>query len=341
MDLSNPKPDADEDAGSLKASGSLEGDPDTGNKGSNLDTNELGTGNVSGGRLNSQPSAPHKEPLIKRLWHKLNIYLLLFLLLLVTAVAITVVMVLRSKKADPNNQAITSQGLSQDALEQLANSDTTVGSPKQILNIASNAVFSGAVLMRSNLEVAGTVKVGGELFLPGITVSGNSKLSEVQASSLAVSGPATIQGVFTAKNGMNVTGKSSFNGELSAAQLTTGSLQLNGDLKLTHHITAGGPIPSIARGTALGGGGTATVSGSDTAGSIAISTGNSPPAGCFATITFNRTYTNTPHIIISPVGSSAAELNYYVNRTTSNFSICATNAAPSGATFGFDYMALE
>lgn len=291
------------------------------------------------------PAAPQPVPtkgpsLLKRLWAKFNIYLLLFVLLLVIAAGITTVMIMRSRTADPGKTEITSQGLSEEALDQLANSGTTVGSPKQILNVASNAIFAGSVLLRSNLEVAGKVKIGGDLSLPGITISGNSQLGEVQANSLGVGGPATVTGVLTARNGLNVTGRSTFT-ELTTAQLTTGSLTLNGPLRLTNHITLGGPIPGISRGTALGGGGTASVSGSDSAGSIAISTGNAPPAGCFATVEFHTNFANTPHIIITPVGSAAASVNYYINRSTSSFSICTINAAPAGATFGFDYIAVE
>ncbi len=325
MDPSQLQSDADNDAHSLE----------------NADT-VVESGSAPGNPANG-PAAPQpvKQSFIKRLWQRLNIYLLLFLLVVVIGIGIAVVMYMRSRTLEQAQDKVTTQGLSQGALDQLANSDTTVGSPKQILNVASNAIFAGSVLLRSNLEVAGTIKVGGDLSLPGITVSGNSKLGEVQANSLAVGGPITVNGLLTAKSGLSVTGKSTVSGELSAAQLTTGSLQLNGDLKLTNHIIAGGPIPAIARGTALGGGGTASVSGSDTSGSIAMSTGNAPPAGCLMTLTFQRAFTNTPRIIVSPVGSSAAGLDYYVNRSTSNFSICTANAPPAGATFGFDYWAIE
>jgi len=83
------------------------------------------------------------------------------------------------------------------------------------------------------------------------------------------------------------------------------------------------------------------VSGSDTSGSIIINTGSAPPAGCFATITFSTPFASTPHVTITPIGSGAAGLEYYVNRSTTNFSVCALNAAPSSQTFGFDYMALD
>jgi cytoskeletal protein CcmA (bactofilin family) len=288
----------------------------------------------------SSPKPP-KAPLIKRIWRRLNIYLLLFILIVLVAVAVVIVLVVKDRAANPAQTTTSSQNLSSSALQQLANAGVTVGDPKQVLNIQSNTVFAGSVLMRGNLEIAGGVKIGGDLALPGITVSGSSRLGDVQANSLAVGGPTSVQGVLTAKNGINVTGNSNFAGNLSTTQLTTGALQLNGDLQLTHHITAGGPIPALSKGTAVGGGGTASLSGSDTAGSIAINTGDSPPAGCFASVTFSRAFSATPHVLVTPVGASAAGLQFYTNRSTTGFSICTANSAPAGQTFGFDYVALD
>lgn len=279
-----------------------------------------------------------KPPLLKRLWRKFNIYFLLFLLVLLIAIALSIVMYVKNRnEAISSKDVIDSQNLSEEALKQLANSSVTVGNSKQVLNVESNAIFAGAVLVRSNLEVAGTIKVGGDLQLPGITVSGASKFSELQADNIAIGASATVQGNFTVKNGMTVSGRSTFNGPLSAPSIATNALELNGDLILTRHITAGGPIPALTRGGALGSGGTASVSGSDTSGSITINTGGGPGAGCFATIRFVRPYNGTPHVTVTPIGSGAAGISYYVNRSSSEFSVCTTNPAPSGQTFGFDY----
>lgn len=278
-----------------------------------------------------------KPPFLKRLWNHLNIYLLLFILLVLVATAISVALVVKGKK-DAEQTAISLQGLSQTELDKLASTDVTVGSPKQTLNVEANAVFTGSVLVRTNLEVAGAIKVGGGLTLSSLTVSGDSLLSQVAMNSLTVTGPASVQGTLSAKGGLNVTGSTTFSGGISAAQITTGSLQLSGDLTLTNHIVGGGPVPDISRGSAVGAGGTASVSGSDTTGSVTINTGGNPPAGCFVTLTFTKPFSGTPHVIITPVGSAAGDLTYYVNRSTTGFSICSNNAAAASQTFGFDYI---
>jgi hypothetical protein len=339
MDPSRKQSDLDNDVHSLESTDGLV-EPES------LDTTDTTNTTVtppsasSIHQMSSMPVTVPKKSLWRRVADHVNIYLLLFILLLMVAIAVTIFAVARSRTETATQLQITSQDLSDSTLDQLANSNANVGSPRQILTVSSNAVFAGSVLLKSNLEIAGAVKIGGDLTLPSIVISGDSKLGNVQADRLAISGPASFQGTLNALSGMSVTGKSTFS-ELSTGQLTTGSLQLNGDLKLTHHIVAGGPIPSLSRGTALGGGGTASVSGSDTAGSVNISTGSSPPAGCFATITFEKAFANTPHIIITPVGSAAANTDYYINRGTSNFSICTANGAAAGVSFGFDYLAVE
>ncbi|MEK7152598.1 MAG: hypothetical protein AAB834_01515, partial [Patescibacteria group bacterium] len=148
------------------------------------------------------PAPSSKPPLYKRIWQKFNIYLLLFVLVILVAIAITVVFFVKNRNDDTSKDVINTQNLSEESLKQLSNSNVTVGSSKQILNVESNSIFAGAVLVRSNLEVAGTIKVGGDLQLPGITVSGNSRFSQLQADNVAIGASATVQGLLTVRNGM-------------------------------------------------------------------------------------------------------------------------------------------
>ena len=300
--------------------------------------------NAAPGSAPSTGSQPPKKPKRKgplpRWFGGANIYILSLALIIVVALVAMTIAYLHSREAASNHN-IKSQDLSQSTLNQLANSDVTVGDAKQTLNVQSNAVFAGQVLIRSNLEVAGKLQIGNSLSLPGIAVSGTSLLDEVQVNKdLAVAGDTALQGQLTVQKSLNVTGNGTF-GSLSATQLTVNTLLLNGDLKLTHHISAGGVNPGRSNGGALGSGGTSSVSGSDTAGSITINTGGGPSAGCLVTVNFSSRFNSTPHVVITPVGSAAAGLNYYINRSTSNFSVCTTNAPPAGASFGFDYVAID
>jgi hypothetical protein len=280
-----------------------------------------------------------KESALKKFWRKFNIYLLMFIFVVMIAVAIVVFMTYKAKQ--DTQKTIAAQQLTQDALKQLSNTDVTVGDAKQVLTVQSNAVFAGSVLIKSALEVAGNLQVGGGLKLTSLQVSDSSQLSDTTVNNLTVSGTLNLQGALTIKNGINVTGNSGFAGNVTTTSLTTGQLQLNGDLNITSHISAGGTTPSASRGTGVGGGGTISLTGSDTAGSISINTGSSPPAGCFASVTFTKKFNSTPHVNITPIGVGAAGLGYYVDRTTTGFSICTATPAPAASNFGFDYIIFD
>lgn len=343
MDPSHAQSDKSNDVHSLEqfdeSKNAKTGPAENSQEGAKPDAGSPGFTDATGGlKPETEPPAAKKSA-FRRLWEKFNLYLVLFVLVIVVAIGILVALTVKS-----NQQAETSlgtQNLSQQELQQLASTDVTVGNNKQTLTVQANAVFAGSVLVRKNLEVAGSLKIGGDLELKNLKVGGDTKLNDTQVNNLSVNGSLNLQGQLTLKNGLNVTGNSAFSGALTASSITTGALTLDGDLTLTHHITAGGPTPNISRGTAAGGGGTVSLSGSDTSGSITVNTGSSPPAGCFATITFSQKFNNTPHIIITPVGSSAAEVQYYIERSGSKFSVCSGNSAPANATFGFDYMAID
>lgn len=281
-----------------------------------------------------------KEPLLRRFRRKFNIYILFFILLVVIAGAIVVVAYLANKKAEQST--VTTQSLNANTLNQLATSDVTVGDPKQTLNVQGNAVFAGKVLVRDSLEVAGTIQVGGGLSVPGITVSGNSVFQQIQVNNnLNVQGDASIQGQLAVQKNLTVAGGGTFGGALSAPSITINTLQLNGTLTLTKHVAVGGSTPGRTNGSAVGSGGTTAVSGSDTAGSINVNTGGGAAAGCFLTVNFSQKYNSTPRVIVTPVGAAAGSLGFYVDRTTSGFSVCSTNAPASNASFGFDYWVIE
>jgi cytoskeletal protein CcmA (bactofilin family) len=264
----------------------------------------------------------------------------LFILIVVLSGFVVFIGLQRSKKelAQPT---VTTTPLTQEALDQLKGSDTKVGDAKQTLSIESNAIFSGGVLVKGSLDVAGAIKVGGALNLPGITVSGASSFDQINANKLAVAGDSSIQGALNVQSSLTVAGGGQFGGPVSAPQITVQSLVLLNDLAISRHIDAGGGTPGKTDGSALGSGGTSSVGGTDTAGTLTINTGGGPGPGCFATVNFAQKFNAVPHVVITPVGSAAAGLNYYINRTTSGFSICTTNPAPAGVTFSFDWIAID
>ncbi len=269
-----------------------------------------------------------------------NVYMLLFIFIVIITTLLTFVSYNKQKK-ELNPSKTPVQELNTEALKQLQNSDTSIGDAKQTLTVESNAIFSGQVLARSNLDVAGTLKVGGALNLTGLIVSGDSTLDQLQANKLSVSGDTNIQGQLTVQKGLTISGGASFGAPISAPLLSVESLQLGGDLQFSKHIDAGGATPTRASGGALGSGGTVSVSGTDTAGTIAINIGSSPSAGCFVTLTFNKAFNATPHVTLGPVGSAAGNLRYYINRSSTGFSLCSNTAAAANSNFSFDYIVID
>lgn len=276
----------------------------------------------------------HRGKYLKRFLKSGNIYLIIFVLIVLLSATGVLVMSQSSEKKPTKRSA---QSLTDQQLAELKGATTVIGDSQQILDIQSNAVFENQVLLRGNLDVAGTVKVGGPLNLASVTVGGTSNFGNLQVNgTLSVAGNTTLQGTVTFQRGISAS-TGSFSGLLSAGQINTSNLQLSGDLIVNRHIAGGGGTPSRTNGSALGGGGTASVSGSDTAGTVTINTGSSPPAGCFVTVHFAVAFGSTPHVVISPSNSSSAGLNYYTNRAGSNFSVCTTNAPSASTTYLFDY----
>jgi hypothetical protein len=284
------------------------------------------------------PGEPKKLGLIARLRSSTNIYLVVFILLILVSAA-GIYVTVRSSHNTPKTTGTGS--LTDQQLAALKGNTTLVGDAKQTLDVQSNAIFEGQVLLRSDLNVAGAIKVGGGLSLSSITVGGAASFGQLAVNGgLNVGGDTTLQGQLTVQKNLSVGGAASF-GSLSVSQLAVTSLQLKGDLTLSKHITTSGGNPGRNNGTALGSGGTASVSGSDTAGTVTINTGGGPPAGCFITVNFSQKYSSTPHVVISPSNSSAATIQYYVNRSTTGFSVCSANAPAAASNYTYDYVVVD
>lgn len=279
-----------------------------------------------------------KVSAFKRVMKKINVYFLIFFLLLVVAGVITVVNFINSQK-EPEVPSLATQELTEDTLQELANTDASVGDISQTLTIQGNAIIAGQTLMRGDLNVAGNIQSGGSIQGPSLTISGSASLGQAQINTLQVASTLAVNGATTLAD-LNVAGTSSFNGAVTASQLTVSRLVIsgNGVLEIPNHIGFTGATPGIAANSGtLGNGGSASASGSDTAGTVNINTGNNPAAGCFARLTFRAAYTTQPKVIISPVGPGASQTQYYVDKNTTGFSVCTTNAAPANQQFSFDY----
>lgn len=290
------------------------------------------------------PKAPKpKKKGIKRILGFFNVYMMIFIFLVVVGGAVFAVYYLNSKKVPPVPQ-ISIEDLSDQAIQDIASEgQASIGDPDLLLNVQSNAVFAGQILARGDVNIAGNLRLGQNLSIPQLTVSGASNLGTAQVNQLQVANSMVVSGELTVQRGLNVGGAGTFNQGITAARVTTSSLVLSGtgNLEVNNHIKIGGPNPTHSTGSAVGSGGSASVSGSDTAGRVNINTGQSTPAGCFITVTFRQRFASAPRISLTPTSAGAALTHYYATTTPTSFSVCAAEGAPTGRNLDFNYFIVE
>jgi hypothetical protein len=282
-----------------------------------------------------KPPAPAKAAAKKsmpvRILKRMNVYVIVFLLLIVIGAGTVGVMYFINRKEE--NIRINTTELTQEDVDELVGADATIGDPKQTLTVESNSVFTGKMFIRNSLDLSGELKVGGSLSIPTLNVAGDGRFTRINVNQIDASGDVTIGGRLSVQNGLQVNGSLSVNGPLSASEI-------NIDKVIQSHINTSGSTPTRSNGPALGGGGTASVSGTDASGLINISTGGGAGAGVLVTINFSEAY-DDPHVVLTPSNPGAANLGYYVTNIGKNsFAVASTNAS-SGQVYQFQYVVVD
>jgi len=239
-------------------------------------------------------------------------------------------------------------------LDTLGVSRNTVGNSGTELIVNPNARFSGTVTIGGNTNVAGQFNLNGKITasdtsftklqagdtaLNTLNVNGDATATNLNlrkdlaiAGSTRLQGPVTVDQLLTVNNNLNITGSLSVGGTLSISNFQTNILTIGG------HIITRGSAPSAGSGPAVGSNGTVSISGNDASGTVAVNIGTGGGNGILAYISFVNSYTNTPHVIITPVGRAAG--NFYINRSASGFSIGVSNALSPGG-YVFDYVVMQ
>lgn len=288
----------------------------------------------------SKPPESNKKSGIVEKIKGLNIYMVAFIV--VVAIAATVIYIALRGDSSQTQISINDDELTQDIVDELLANETSVGDVNQTLTVEANAIFNGKILVKDSLDVAGSINVGGPLTLPGITVSGSSTFDDVEVgNNLSILGNSSVQGTLSVQNGLTVVGDGTFSGTVSAAAISATDFEFVGDLQFTRHLDSGGSIPSIASGSAVGSGGTVSISGTDTSGTITINTGSGPASGILATITFNKSFNSTPQVVFSAANSNAALLDAYVSRSSTKFTLRTANVPSASSTYIFNFVVIE
>jgi len=131
---------------------------------------------------------------------------------------------------------------------------------------------------------------------------------------------------------LNISGTATIN------NLTVTGLATVHDLVIGGHIITSGGQPTNEVQTAAGSSATVTVDGTDTLGTITITTGSAPTAGEMARIIFSELYTASPRVVLSPSNDEAAGMRYFKGTTTtSGFMLNFKDVPATNTTYTFDY----
>ncbi len=300
----------------------------------------------------STPAPPSNS--FKQTLKRIRVYLIAVLLLITIGGVFLTVSALNSRKTPPPPN-IQSQTLTQNQLKQSAGATGTATSG-QTLTIQGNATLDGQAQVHNSLYVAGDVQSAAGFSAPQLTVSGTGSIGSAQTGALQVATTATFQGLVTLQKDLNLSG----NASLSTASVTTltatniimsdnGQIKVPGHLALMTVVPGDPPIAGAFPGRSvsfgvLGNGGSASVNGSDTSGTVNINTGNNPVAGCFVSLTFVVPFTHVPNILLGPIGFGAGAITHYVRPTTNaagtttGFRICTNDTPVPNQAFGFSYL---
>jgi hypothetical protein len=233
------------------------------------------------------------------------------------------------------------------------NSDEQVGVIAQdVLNAFPQLVRTGRV---AHNGVEGDYYTVNTLGLVGPTIQAVNELNQiVKDTNLQVQNINTRLGAVEAGHfGGNITavGNVSVGGDLTVQGVTTlKDLVVQGDttvqqLTINGKIITGGDVPGVALGAAAGSTLTAvgTVTGNDTAGTLSITTGVTGTVAddVLGEVTFHTPYTQTPTITVTATSEEAANIRFFLIKTTTGWSIKVLDVPLANKTYSFDYHVIQ
>lgn len=256
-----------------------------------------------------------------------------------------------------NQEAVT---LSPAALDKLGVSRNAVGTAGTELIVGPNSKFNGTLTVGSDVSIGGQLRLNskfsasdaslaklqaGDTSLQQVNVNGDATISSLNLRKdltvlglTRLQGPVTLSQLLTVNNNVNIAGNLAVGGTLSARGFQASSLVSDTTLTIGGHIVTRGAAPGFSPGSALSGADTASSSGNDASGTIAVNIGaGAAKSGIVGFISFSSPYSGTPHVVVTPVGGGVSDV--YINRSASGFSIGVGSISPGG--HAFDYIVMQ
>jgi cytoskeletal protein CcmA (bactofilin family) len=227
----------------------------------------------------------------------------------------------------------------------------------QILTISSSSLLKGRVAIDNDLKVTGNTEIGGATTTSDLTVTKTTNLNTTNIKAnltvigtTTMQGPAILAGGATIGQNLAVAGNGTFGGALSAGTFNAKTLTVSGDITLDGHLIIAGALPTVTADVGAGTGAKATVEGTDSAGTIIITTGtvgtnsNSIQTNgilTFVNLKFRNPYTKTPHVLLTAVGYETGQIGYYVLQTATGFTIQLNSPAKSASSYAYNYWVIQ
>ena len=304
------------------------------------------------------PAATHRpRPQIHRMTYRPShkaTFIGLGVVVVILAINAVIISFVVQGQATANAQGSQSDvTISPAVLDTLGVSRNSVGDLGTELVVGPNSKFDGKVTIGGDVSVGGELKLNGKLSVSDATLTslqaGNTSLNKLDVNgdanaasltlrqNLAVAGTSTLQGAVTVGQTLTVAGNLTVGGALAVRSFQASSLTSETTLTIGGHVITRGLSPNVSAGGAVGSNGTVSISGNDASGTVAVNIGVGAASGVLAQITFKSQYTNTPHVVITPVGRGG---DFYINRTTTGFSIVSVNPLSPGG-YAFDYIVMQ
>lgn len=282
---------------------------------------------VTGSLISPETQEPPQKPKRQIHWRLIGLIALVVLGILVGATSLF--LAFRKTPAPAKratNITINTQSLDNGTLNKIAakgGSDSTVN---QQLTINPSTLFKNDVAVQGSVIINKNLQVNGHTTLQnGVTITGNTTITgNLTANNASLGGNLTVSGQISALS-------------LNVGSLTISSVNLSGDLDFAGHIVPSGHAPS-AKASVAAGGGSVSIEGNDTAGSVTINVGNSPATGELVIISFQHAFNTTPHVQLTPVNAAGASLQYFATQSPTFFSVNSANKPAAGSTLVFNYL---
>jgi len=137
-------------------------------------------------------------------------------------------------------------------------------------------------------------------------------------------------------------GNALFTADTEHMVVTVANLTVSGTLSVDGHIVTSGTAPTIAATSAACSSPTISIAGTDTTGTITVTTGTQcADAGQLATIAFSQPYAAAPQVELTAVNAAAALLPIYRTTSTTGFTLSIADKPAATTTYIYSYFTAQ